>query len=70
MAHRAAAWPFWPALQPAHFAYIGRKPHGAEVKGGAEGEAEGKPLVVAGASRANAKEKAMAKPKPKAKAKA
>ena len=67
VAHRAAAWPLWPALQPAHFVYIGRTPqhtHTHERKGEreaeAEAEAEGEPLVVAGASHAKAKTKAKA----------
>jgi len=49
VAHRAAAWPLWPAMEPAHFAYIGRTPH--------EAEAEAEPLV-AGASFVKAKAKA------------
>ena len=55
VAHRAAAWPLWPALQPAHFVYIGRTPQHTH-----EGEGEGEPLVVAGAGHAKAKTKAKA----------
>eukprot|EP00964_Phaeocystis_antarctica_P154617 scaffold123436_cov60-Phaeocystis_antarctica.AAC.1 len=72
VAHRAAAWPLWPALQPAHFVYIGRTPqhththtHEGEAEAEREGEdeGEGEPLVARPKAKAGNHAKAKAKAK-------